>query len=427
VNAVAPLHLFEGFGVELEYMIVDAASLNVRPLAEAVLRASADAEPDDIEFEDVSWSNELVSHVIELKTSGPAARLEGLAARFGDHVGRVEARLAAHGARLLPTAMHPWMDPARETKIWPHGAREIYETYDRIFGCKGHGWANLQCVHLNLPFAGDDEFGRLHAAIRAVLPILPALAASSPYVDGQSKFYMLDTRLFYYLANQHMIPSIAGEIIPEPVYTRAEYERHILAPIYRDMALSDPDGILRHEWLNSRGAIARFERDTIEIRLLDIQECPAADLAIVALIAETIRALAAERWAPLARLQALAVKQVETFFLHAMMEGDEAAIDSREYLDLFGWSGPVPCRARELWRHLAAAAWPGGAPAEWREPLRVILDQGCLARRILRGVGAEPKSPFVLPVAVAHPPRERLHEVYSALADCLRGGRMFEA
>ena len=50
----------------------------------------------------------------------------------------------------------------------------MYEAYDRIFDCRGHGWANLQAVHLNLPFSGDEEFGRLHAAIRLVLPIMPA-------------------------------------------------------------------------------------------------------------------------------------------------------------------------------------------------------------------------------------------------------------
>jgi len=38
--------------------------------------------------------------------------------------------------------------------------------------------------------------------------------------------------------------------------------------------------VLQNEWLNSRGAIARFERDTIEIRVLDSQETPAAELAI---------------------------------------------------------------------------------------------------------------------------------------------------
>jgi len=32
------LHLFDGYGVELEYMIVDRASLEVRPITDRVLQ-----------------------------------------------------------------------------------------------------------------------------------------------------------------------------------------------------------------------------------------------------------------------------------------------------------------------------------------------------------------------------------------------------
>ena len=39
-------------------------------------------------------------------------------------------------------------------------------------------------MHVNLPFADDAQFARLHAAIRLVLPLLPALAASSPIAEG---------------------------------------------------------------------------------------------------------------------------------------------------------------------------------------------------------------------------------------------------
>ncbi|HAL85576.1 MAG TPA: hypothetical protein DCM31_01010, partial [Deferribacteraceae bacterium] len=37
--------------------------------------------------------------------------------------------------------------------------------------------------------------------------------------------------------------------------------------MYRDIAPYDPECILQEEWLNSRGAIARFDRKAIEIRL----------------------------------------------------------------------------------------------------------------------------------------------------------------
>src|SRR5690606_3311880 len=96
------------------------------------------------------------------------------------------AHLAPLGGRLMPSAMHPWMDPLTQTRLWPHENSPVYEAFNRIFGCQGHGWSNLQSMHINLPFEGDEEFGRLHAGIRLILPILPALAASSPFVEGRA-------------------------------------------------------------------------------------------------------------------------------------------------------------------------------------------------------------------------------------------------
>ena len=84
-----------------------------------------------------------------------------LAEDFAEEVERIEALLARLGARLMPTGMHPWMDPSREFQVWPHGGSQIYQAFDRIFDCRGHGWANLQSAHINLPFGNDEEFARL--------------------------------------------------------------------------------------------------------------------------------------------------------------------------------------------------------------------------------------------------------------------------
>ena len=160
-------------------MLVDAETLDVAPAADELLEAAAGKATDEFENGDVAWNNELALHVIELKCNGPRPSLSGLGEAFGANVALANAKLDRDGRRLMPTAMHPWMDPA-DVVLWPHGTRVIYETFDRIFSCKGHGWANLQSMQINLPFHGDEEFSRLHAAIRFLLPILPGLAASSP-------------------------------------------------------------------------------------------------------------------------------------------------------------------------------------------------------------------------------------------------------
>lgn len=404
------LGLFEGFGIELEYMIVDSETLEVRAIADRLIEAERGSVKSEIERGPMAWSNELARHVIELKTNGPAPRLSGLAEGFAGEVERIDALLAPLGARLMPTAMHPWMDPAREFRIWPHGGRQIYATFDRIFDCRGHGWANLQSTHLNLPFANDEEFGRLHAAIRAILPIVPALAASSPFLEGRHPG-ILDARLDAYRTNARRVPSVAGLVIPEPVFTRSAYEA-LLESIYADLAPLDPEGTLRHEWVNARGCIARFERMALEIRLIDVQECPRADLAIAAAVSGAVRALCDPAPAHQARLRRLDSGRLAQLLTRTTVEADLAKIDDREYLLALGLDGGARS-AREVWRALAdrhVVSEPDAA--EHLAALDVMLEEGCLSRRLLRSAGQRPS-------------RDALAATYGELCNCLRGGRLF--
>jgi glutamate---cysteine ligase / carboxylate-amine ligase len=401
------LRLFEATGIELEYMIVDRRTLDVMPVCDELLKAASGAY-GDAQFGNIGWSNELVLHVVELKTAEPVPSLAGVAGQFQENVARANAMLEPMGAMLLPTAMHPWMGPEREMKLWPHDYGEVYEAFDRIFGCRGHGWANLQSMHINLPFDGDEEFGRLHAAIRVVLPILPALAASSPVVEGRLTG-MMDTRLDVYRKNSARIPSVCGRVIPEPLYTRDGYEREILGRIYADMAPLDPGGILRDEFANARGAIARFGRGSIEIRVLDVQECPTADLAIAGAVVGVVRAIAEERIGDLGRIRAWPVDPLADLFLRVIKDADAATVDNAAYLSDLGFRG-ARCAARELWSHLITAA--GLALPGEGTPLGTILARGCLARRIASALRGDLSG-------------ERLREVYAELAACLRDGRGF--
>src|SRR5690606_13298875 len=127
-----PFHLFERTGVELEYMIVDGGRLNVLPAADAVLRAAAGEGASDVERGPVTWSNELALHVIELKTTEPAADLAALAGPMHENVRAINRLMRPIGGRLCPGAMHPWMDPRREVRLWPHEHNAVYEAFDRI-------------------------------------------------------------------------------------------------------------------------------------------------------------------------------------------------------------------------------------------------------------------------------------------------------
>jgi glutamate---cysteine ligase / carboxylate-amine ligase len=398
--------LFSAFGIEIEYMIVDRETLSVLPVADKVLAAAAgQTEAADVDMGELVWSNELVNHVLELKCNGPAPTLSGLSAIFAAHVGKANTILEQFGGRLMPTGVHPLMDPASETVLWPHEHGEIYRTFDRIFDCKGHGWSNLQSMHINLPFRGDDEFGRLHAAIRALLPIMPALAASSPILGGRSTGF-LDARMEQYARNAVRVPSVMGAVIPEAVFSEQEYRDRILAPMYRDIAHLDPEGVLQNEFLNARGAIARFDRATIEIRVLDTQECPGADLALAGVVVAALKGLVEERWSTYEEQKTWDTRQLADILTKTVKDAGRTQVP-QEYARLFGVYAPSNIPARVIWRRLALSSLPDiDFDPDWEPALAVMVDQSSLARRILAAVDGD------------YRPRT-IREVYRRLCDCL--------
>ena len=411
-NGGKPLSLFEGFGIELEYMIVDRDSGNVLAVTDQVLQREAGGIVSSIEEGEIGWSNELVLHVIELKTNGPVPVLTGLPEKFQDDIRRINVHLSDLNGCLMSTAMHPWMDPDRETHLWPHENNEIYAAYNGIFDCRGHGWSNLQSTHINLPFADDGEFERLHTAIRTLLPVMPALAASSPLMQWELTGLM-DTRLETYRHNADRIPAITGLVVPEPIRSRDEYQRLILQPMYAAIAPFDPEKILQEEWLNSRGAIARFDRNAIEIRVLDMQETPGADIAVASAIISVLKALVQLHWSEPAAQGEMATAPLAAILLDVIRDGDAAVIRSREYLDLFRFP-ENNCRAGELWQYLLESVGDEELVNKgWRQTVDFILKEGCLARRLVRAVGPGGR-------------RSHIREARRVLCRCLAHGVLFE-
>ncbi|HNX04147.1 MAG TPA: glutamate-cysteine ligase family protein [Opitutales bacterium] len=409
---MSTFHLFERHGVEMEYMIVDRESLDVRPIADFVLeKASGEKEASDAEFGRMAWSNELVRHVLEFKTAAPEPALDDLAELFQAEVVRANSMLAEKGAMLLPTGMHPWMNPHAETVLWPYGNKEIYQAFNRIFDCRGHGWSNLQSTHINLPFQGDDEFHRLHSAIRVVLPLIPAISASTPFADGRACPF-LDTRLETYRHNCDRVPSITAGVVPVVITSEAEYREKILGKIYSDMEKLDPEGILRDEWANARGAIARFERNTVEIRVIDLQECPAADMGIVRYVTALVKALVEERLSPTEAQDAVPQEELHDTFSACVRDAGNALVDSKGLLKALGIGAKGPLKARDVHAALLEKLAPEGTP--WKGVVAGIVRNGSLAERIRRAAGEKPG-------------RERLKEVYARLGECLAKGEVFAA
>lgn len=401
-------HLFEVAGIELEYMLVKKSDFKVNPIVDKLLTKKNGSLTSDVENGKIEWSNELVNHVIEIKTNGPVEDIEGLEDLFHENVKEINALLEEFDTELLPGASHPLMNPDTETKLWQHHYSKIYALYNRIFDCRGHGWSNVQSMHINLPFSGDEEFEKLHAAIRILLPIIPGLAASSPVLDGKHTGFK-DTRMHYYKSNQKEIPHMTGKVIPEQVFSKKEYYEKIFDPINEALKPFDTDELLDHHFVNSRGAIARFDRNAIEIRVIDIQENPAADVAIAAFIIEVLKLLVSEELVSLVDQKSWHENELFQIFDEVIVNAENTLITDQHYLALFDFEKPADVKTilKKLFSMVKENLSENHA-----KHIDFILQNGSLATRILKTI----RNDFS---------EKNLIKVYQKMAKCLQDNRMF--
>ncbi len=401
-------HLFDVVGIELEYMVVKSSDLKVLPIVDELLTAKNGELTSEIENGTIGWSNELVAHVVELKTNGPTTKPVSLSQDFHKNIQEINNLLHRQGAELLPSAAHPLMNVKTEMQLWKHDYNEVYELYNRVFDCKGHGWANVQSMHVNLPFNGDEEFEKLHAAIRIILPLLPGISAASPIFDGQITGF-LDSRMEAYKTNQKEIPIMTGKVIPEQAFSQDEYNLKIFNPIKTAIKPFDPENILEHYFLNSRGAIARFDRNAIEIRVIDVQECPKADVAIAILTVEVLKLLVSEEIVSLKEQKKWHENDLYEILNSAIKEGENSLITNLDYLNLF--SIKEESKLLDVWKKLYELV-KFKIHIEHRITLEALLKHGTLSTRILKAIGNDVSSGNII-------------TVYRHLAICLQNNELY--
>ena len=401
-------NLFEVYGIELEYMLVDSVTFKVKPIVDKLLTKKNGTLTSDVDNGKIEWSNELVAHVIELKTNGPTADLDSLDELFADNVREINQLLKEFGSELLPTAAHPLMNPDIEMQLWQHNYSKIYALYNRIFDCRGHGWSNVQSMHINLPFSGDAEFEKLHAAVRILLPIIPGLSASSPIFEGRTTGFK-DTRMHVYKTNQKEIPQMTGKVIPEQIFSKQEYYNGIFAPINKAIKPYDTENLLDHHFLNSRGAIARFDRGAIEIRVIDLQECPKADLALAVLIIEALKLLVSEELVSLEDQKLWHENTLFGIFNDVIIDAEETIIKDENFAAIFDLQANVS--VNQIWERIYSLV-KENISKKHRAAIEFLFENGSLSTRILKSLGENPSE-------------EDITKVYRELGKCLEENGMF--
>jgi carboxylate-amine ligase len=160
-------------GIEEEFALIDPGTLELVPRFE-LLRDRAQSDPVLAE----SIAGELISSEIEIR-SGKGEDVEDARARQGDRRRRLFALAAQHGVALGSTGTHPLSD---------YRDQHIIDTahYHRVEdGLKYVAWRNNTfSVHVHVGVQGADRAVLVCDRLRPVLPLLLAISANSPYVDG---------------------------------------------------------------------------------------------------------------------------------------------------------------------------------------------------------------------------------------------------
>jgi carboxylate-amine ligase len=181
-------------------------------------------------------------HVMEVKANSPFKSPIQFEETMQNAVSTLNQIVQKHGAKLLGTGMHPLLK-LKDTGIWPHYHKKIYQEYGKIFNLNQHGWLNIQSFHLNLPFLKEADGIQLHNLLANLCAYLPAITASSPICEGKNG-PDLDNRLQFYKVNQKEIPSITGTVIPEYASSFKQYKHDVIERYSQDLAKAGADKTL---------------------------------------------------------------------------------------------------------------------------------------------------------------------------------------
>ena len=145
---------------------------------------------------------------------------------------------------------------------------------------------------MNLPYHKEDNAVQLYNALSHISTYLPAVSASSPICEGRFT-QLVDSRLHFYKGKSIEIPSVAGDVIPEYVSSFKQFETEVINRYSVDMenAGITAEKLLNVDYMNQRGVRFRFNREAIEVRVMDEQECIKSDVAFSCFVRAAVRGL----------------------------------------------------------------------------------------------------------------------------------------
>ena len=161
-------------GIEEEFALVDPDTLQLVPRF-AELRDAAADDP----LLSVAIAGELISSEIEIR-SGAGSDLDDARTRQSEARRRLFGLAREHSILLGATGTHPLSDYRDQHIIDTEHYRRVED------GLKYVAWRNNTfSVHVHVGVRGADRAVRVCDRLRPILPLLLAVSANSPFVDGR--------------------------------------------------------------------------------------------------------------------------------------------------------------------------------------------------------------------------------------------------
>jgi carboxylate-amine ligase len=173
-------------GLEEEFALLDPVELGLVQRYDELRRA---ADADSVLAPSVS--GELISSEIEIRSGkGEDFAAAVIAQRCARQ--RLFALAGELGIALGSTGTHPWSDYREQQIIATEHYRRVEE------GLKYVAWRNNTfALHVHVGIRGSDRAVRVCDRLRPVLPVLLAISANSPFLDGRvSGLHSARTQIF---------------------------------------------------------------------------------------------------------------------------------------------------------------------------------------------------------------------------------------
>jgi len=246
-------------GIEEEFAILDPTTLDLVPRFEELRDV---ARRDDPHLAD-HITGELISSEIEI-ISGAGADFHDALARQRDNRRRLFALVSERGAELGATGTHPWADYREQPIIDTEHYRRVEE------GLRYVAWRNNSfSLHVHVGIRDADRAVRVCDRLRPLLPLLLAISANSPFVDGRdSGLASARTQIF--------TKSFPRCGVPDSFGGWDAYRRYIEFLVHTRSIVE-----YTQVWWSVR---PHFAFGTVELRICDAQATSAESEALAALM-----------------------------------------------------------------------------------------------------------------------------------------------